>query len=252
VAEANGQLTVLECELLFTLAKNVTRGQSVVWSGNSEDVRWLTKGFDSSQVEKVIFVNLSENDIAKNIYNPGIDNEQICVLAPERITDVKVKAFRTSDEASRRCTEKIGLLLISNSHFYDDIKRILQAWLPKLAQDAKVAFFRCDLLALALVLEEYLGDLGDFTFFKSIGVITIVDIDKCVHFWLIDSQDFGTCKVCRRRRNFKRIRNGFQWVENSEKQKAPLNEIPVKSRKCVIQRGKGWSVKQRGQNPNIK
>jgi hypothetical protein len=65
VAEANGQLTVLECELLFTLAKNVTRGQSVVWSGNSEDVRWLTKGFDSSQVEKVIFVNLSENDIAK-------------------------------------------------------------------------------------------------------------------------------------------------------------------------------------------
>ena len=125
-----------------------------------------------------------------------------------------IKEYTTSTEATRRVKEKIGLLWVNNIGSYPALMQAVQSWQPRLSSDARVAFYQYDSPDLTRVIKEQLGELGDYKFLKSIDNILVVAIDECVHHWLIDAREIGVCKLCGRKRNFKRIRTGVKERES--------------------------------------
>jgi hypothetical protein len=54
-------------------------------------------------------------------------------------------------------------------------------------------------------IKELVGDGGNFLVDGITGSVTTLLFDKCLHYWAINTYDFGQCQKCGRDRNFKRI-----------------------------------------------
>lgn len=217
--ETSNPLSEDEQHLLFKLAEKISRGQACVCVGSEEAVTWLVRGLKKEQRVKIYFINSFESDKAADSSDEEIGTGSFTDLSPEELEGMNICRYRTSSEASRRCKEKVGLLWINASYTYEDLKRILLAWQSKLAANAKIAFHGCHLPAPARLIKEYLGDQGDFQLSDSVSLTSVMRLDQCTHYWIIDSRDVGACKYCGRKRNFKRIRNGAQHINILKKNK---------------------------------
>jgi len=217
--ETSNPLSEDEQQLLVKLAKKISRGQACVCVGSEEAVTWLVRGLKKEQEVKVYFINSSESDNALDSFDEEAGTGPFTDLSPEELEGMNICRYRTSSEASRKCKEKVGLLWVNASETYEDLKRILIAWQSKLAANAKIAFHGSHLPAPSRLIKEYLGDQGDFQLSDSVSQTSVMRLDQCTHYWMIDSRDVGACKYCGRKRNFKRIRNGAQHVNIQKKNK---------------------------------
>ncbi|GAH74443.1 unnamed protein product, partial [marine sediment metagenome] len=109
-------------------------------------------------------------------------------------------SYTDSEESPRRWKEKVGLLCINTSREYEDVKKVFLDWERHLSPNARVVVHGSDQPGPSQVIKEYLGNLGDFTFEQRVGTSMVIRVDKCVHYWVIDSNEIGTCKHCGRKR----------------------------------------------------
>jgi len=100
------------------------------------------------------------------------------------------------------------------------VKKVILSWQRHLCPNAIVAVHGCNQPGSSQVIKECLGDLGYFTFKQSVDTTMVVTVDKCIHYWIIDSIEIGICKYCGRKRNFKRLSREAtrsSWCKSSGK-----------------------------------
>ena len=218
-SEIEGCISDAEGELLYRLAKDVPEGQAIVEVGRGKDKSavWLAKGSEAGDKNKV-------HSIASHKGSPDhvkVDEENMhteFILTKARVQDTVVFLHETSEEAARRWKEKIGLLWINTSHEYEDVKKVILSWQRHLYPNAIVAVHGCNQPGPSQVVKECLGDRGYFTFEQSVDTTMVVTVDKCIHYWKIDSHEIGICKYCGRQRNFKRLSREATDTETEKRQ----------------------------------
>jgi len=169
-----GRLSGSECELLYKLARGVPVGQVIVALKSSEDeaAAWLARGANEATGNNVHSVNIRNADY---------------------------------ETMSRRCKEKVGLLWYNASCEYEDVRKALLSWQRHLSAEVMVVLQGYQQPGVARVIRECTGSYGNFVFIDSVGTIAVLAVDRCVHYWVIDCNEFGICKYCGRKRNFKRL-----------------------------------------------
>ena len=160
---------------------------------------WLVKGSEAGKKNKVFsFASQKESSDSVNAdFNTN--------LAGAGIQDTLVSRHEAAEDAARRWKGNIGLLWINTSYEYEDIKRVIITWQRHLSPDARVAIQGCDQPGAGRVIRESIGSLGDFTYEQSVDTTTVLTIDACTHYWIINSDEIGICKYCGRKRNFNRL-----------------------------------------------
>ena len=198
-SEIDGWLSDSEGELLYRLAKEVPSGQAIVelgsWKGKS--TVWLAKGTEAGQRNKVYSIDshsgskahISEGET--NTYPAFINN-----LTKAGVQGIVVPLVKTSTEAVKRWQEGIGLLWIDATHEYEDVKHDFLSWERHLLPGARVAFHDCDQAGPAQVVKEYLNHSNDFTIVQHVDTIIVAGKSKCIHHWIINERDIGTCIKC--------------------------------------------------------
>ncbi len=167
-----GTVSGSEGELLSKLARGVPVGQVIVALNSSEDeaTTWLARGANEATGNNVHNVNMREA-----VHEP----------------------------MSWRCKEKVGLLWYNASCEYEDVKKAFLSWQTYLSREARVILRGHEQPGIARVIKEYIGSYGNLVFVDSVGTIAVLAVDRCVHYWVIDCNQFGICKYCGRKRNFK-------------------------------------------------
>ncbi len=204
----DGWLSDSEGELLYELAKKVPSGQAIVEIGswNGKSTVWLAKGTEAGQRNKVHSIDshsgskahISEGET--NTYPVFINN-----LTKAGVQDIVVPLVKTSAEALKRWREGIGLLWIDATHEYEDVKRDFLSWEPYLLPGARVAFHDCDQVGPAQVVKEYINHSNDFTIVQQVATTIVAEKSKCIHYWVIDSNNIGVCKYCGLKRDFRKL-----------------------------------------------
>ncbi len=115
---------------------------------------------------------------------------------------------------------KIGFLLINSISDYDSVSEILSSWYGSLSTGAKVAVFRSDMLGAAKAVKEATSEYGNFKLVRTLETLTVITKDQCTHYWLIDSDEVGTCKSCGRKRNFRKLMKKATSGRGGRKKKA--------------------------------
>ena len=206
--EIEGCISDAEGELLYRLAKDVPEGQAIVeiGRGKNKSIVWLAKGSEAGEKNKVYSI-ASHKGIPdhEKVDEENMHTEFIANLNKARVQDTVVSLHETSEEAARRWKEKIGLLWINTSHEYEDVKKVILSWQRHLYPNAIVAVHGCNQPGPSKVVKECLGNLGYFTFEQSVDTTMVITVDKCIHYWIINSLEIGICKYCGRKRNFKRL-----------------------------------------------
>ncbi|RJQ41536.1 MAG: hypothetical protein C4555_00035 [Dehalococcoidia bacterium] len=170
------RLSLAECEMLSTLASGVPAGQVIVALSRGEDeaATWLYQGANEANGGKVQRLNIRDGD-----YEP----------------------------TSLRCKEKVGLWWYNASWEYEEVRKALLSWQGHFSPEARVVLCGYDQPGVARVIRECIGSYGNFLMVDSVGNLAVFAVDRCVHYWVIDYKEFGICKYCGRKRDFKRMRN---------------------------------------------
>jgi hypothetical protein len=201
------------CELLYGLARDVPEGQAIVevGRGKGKSTVWLVRGSEAGKKNKVFsFSSQKESpDSVNAVFNTN--------LAEAGIQDTLVSRHEAAEEAARRWNGYVGLLWVNTSHEYEDIKRVILVWQRHLSPDARIAVLGCDQPGADRVIRENVGSLGDFTYEQSVDTTKVLAIDKCTHYWIINSDEIGICKYCRRKRDFKRMRSESSQMETRKR-----------------------------------
>jgi hypothetical protein len=181
-----GGVSDSEGELLYTLAKGVPLGQVIVALNSSEDeaAAWLARGANEATGNNVHSVNIRYADY---------------------------------ETMSRRCKEKVGLLWYNASCEYEDVRKALLSWQRHLSAEAMVVLQGYQRLGVVRVIREYIGSYGNFVFIDSVGTIAVLAVDRCVHYWVIDRNEFGICKYCGRKRDFGRMSSEWSQTETQKR-----------------------------------
>ena len=180
------RLSLAECELLRTLARGVPVGQVIVSLSDGEDeaATWLARGANEVTGGKVHSLNMRDGDY---------------------------------EEKSRRCKEKVGLWWYNASCEYEDVRKALLSWQRYLSVESRVVLQGYHRPGVARVIREYIGSYGNFVFVDSVGTVAVLAVDRCVHYWVIDCNEFGICRYCGRKRNFKRLRSESSEIETKRR-----------------------------------
>ena len=181
-----GRVSGSEGKLLYKLARGVPAGQVIVALNSSEDeaAAWLARGANEATGNNVHSVNIRDADY---------------------------------ETMSRRCKEKVGLLWYNASCEYDDVRKALLSWQGHLSAEARVVIQGYQRPGVARVIREYIGSYGNFVFIESVGTIAVLAVDRCVHYWVIDCNEFGICRYCGRKRNFKRMSSESSQTETKKR-----------------------------------
>jgi len=220
-SEIEGCISDAEGELLYKLARDVPDGQAIVeiGRGKGKSTVWLVKGAEAGQRNKVYSIACHEGcHNHTSVEGENTNTEFISNLAKAGVQDTVVSLNKAPGEVVRRWEGKIGLLWINTSHEYESVKKVLLSWERHLSPNARVAIHGCDHYGPRRVIKEYLGNLGDFTFEQSVDTTLVLRIDKCIHHWIIDSNEIGICKFCSRKRNFERLRREALDTVNKKRQ----------------------------------
>ena len=206
--EIEGRLSTAEYEMLYELAKIVPSNQAIVEiaCGQGEVAKCLARGAQAghgNKVNKIILYPPNEPGTTSDDIHTRETTKNDLDTTGTRGTVITLPA--SADDAANRWTEQIGLLVISDVNEYEDVKRVFLCWQRYLSQDARVTIFDCSKPGPARAVREQVGDCGNFTSIRSVGATVVLALDRCRHHWIINSDEIGICKYCKRKRNFKRL-----------------------------------------------
>jgi hypothetical protein len=190
------------CELLYRLAGDVPEGEVIVEVGrrNEKSTFWLVKGSEAGKKIKVFSFPMKIDSLE------AVDTDLAINLNRVEIQDLLALQHQAAEDTAWRWRENIGLLWINRSLDYEDIKRVMINWQHHLSPNARIAIHGCDQPEIGRIVREITGSLGDFTQERTVDNTMVLMIDRCVHYWVINSDEIGTCRHCGRTRNFKRMR----------------------------------------------
>lgn len=202
------------CELLYGLARDVPEGQAIVevGGGKGKSTVWLVRGSEAGKKNKVF--SFSSQKESPDSVNADFNTN----LAGAGIQDTLVSRHEAAEDAARRWNGNVGLLWINTLHEYEDIKRVILVWQRHLSPDARVVIHGCDQSGTERVIRESVGSIGYFTYEQSVDTTTVLAIDECTHYWVINSDEIGICKHCGRQRNFKRLARETIETESRKRQ----------------------------------
>lgn len=162
-------LSIAERELLFELAKNVPPEHVIVEIAN--------KTSDATEA----LVRDAEID-SKRVYNLPLH-----------------RALK------RRWTETVGLLAVIGYQHCDEVKGAVICLQRYLSPDIVVVVYDRTQPGPARAIKELITDLGNFVLWQTVNNLTALVADRCQHYWVINSNEIGSCRHCGRNRNFKRL-----------------------------------------------
>ncbi|MCJ7662787.1 MAG: hypothetical protein MUO24_00950 [Desulfobacterales bacterium] len=225
--EIEGRLSTAEYEMLYELAKTVPSNQAIVEipCGQGEVAKCLARGAQAGQGNKVNKI------ILHPATEPGTTSDSIHTRETIKhdsgttgSQDTIINLPASADDAAKRWREQIGLLVISDVNEYEDVKRVFLCWQRHLSQDARVTIFNCSKPGPARAVREQLGDCGNFTSIRSVGATVVLALDRCQHHWIINSDEIGICKYCKRKRNFKRLAREIASLEIGQRIKGQMSK----------------------------
>ena len=202
------------CELLYGLARDVPEGQAIVevGRGKGKSTVWLVRGSEAGKKNKVF--SFASQEESPDPVNADFNTN----LAGAGIQDTLVSRHEVAEEAARRWKGNVGLLWINTLHDYEDIKRVMINWQHLLSPNARVVIHGCDQSGTERVIRESVGSLGYFTYEQSVDTTAVLAIDRCTHYWIINSDEIGICRHCGRKRNFKRLARETIETESRKRQ----------------------------------
>jgi len=225
--EIEGRLSTAEYEMLYELAKIVPSNQAIVEiaCGQVEVAKCLARGAQAGQgneVNKIILHTATEPGTTSDSIHTRETTKNDSDTTGARGTVITLPA--SADDAANRWREQIGLLVISDVNEYEDVKRVFLCWQRYLSQDARVTIFDCSKPGPARAVREQVGDCGNFTSIRSVGATVVLALDRCRHHWIINSDEIGICKYCKRKRNFKRLAREIASLEIGQRTKDRMSK----------------------------
>ena len=225
--EIEGRLSTAEYEMLFELAKIVPSNQAIVeiTCGQGEVAKCLAGGAQAGQgnkVNRIILHPANEAGTTSDSIHTRETTKNDSDTMGTRGTVITLQA--SVDDAAKRWKEQIGLLVISDVNEYEDVKRVFLCWQRCLSQDARVTIFDCSKPGPARAVREQVDDCGNFTSIRSVGATVVLALDRCQHHWIINSDEIGICKYCKRKRNFKRLAREIASLEIGQRTKDRMSK----------------------------
>lgn len=216
-------LTNLERDLINELANDVTEGEFIVEVlGHRNELceppnkQWQPDTGNQVQIAGPYPGNVIYNNGAK--YNEGFAFNNSDSVEND-LQNIIIYSYVNSNNAYRKWStkKKIGLLCISSIHEYEDVKDVLLCWKVHLSPKARVAVFGSDKPGPSKAIIECTGDTGNFLLEKTAGMLKVIRLDACTHYWLIDSDEIGICRYCGRKRDFKKLMRQKMADENRKR-----------------------------------
>lgn len=143
-AGTEGWLSEAEGEALFALASRCRPPAVVVevgsWKGKS--TTWLAKGSRSGSGVSIYAIDPHRGGSAESGENVarGTLEDFLANMKRAGIDDLVVPYVMSSAEAAPRVQEEVALVFIDGSHEYEDVKRDVELWTPKVAEGGHMAF----------------------------------------------------------------------------------------------------------------
>ncbi|NLE09493.1 MAG: class I SAM-dependent methyltransferase [Dehalococcoidales bacterium] len=190
-------------KLLYELAAQVQDGEVIVEfrTGEKESTFHLAEGSLAGNGCPVYAIEYRSADEDEE---EGASSVRRVPANGENSTIVNV-SYADSADSVKRWRKKIGLLVLHLPADYDDARRVFMDWNRHLSEHARVIIYHGEQPELIRLLEDCLGNLGDFTTELRTGTLAVIRVDECTHHWIINSREIGVCRLCGRVRNFKKI-----------------------------------------------
>jgi hypothetical protein len=106
---------------------------------------------------------------------------------------------------TRRWKETVGLLVVTGYLQYEDVREAIVCWEGYLPPEAVTVVHNCYEPGPAKAIKEFITDGGNYVLRQTIDNMTALAMDKCQHYWVINSNEIGICRNCGRERNFRRL-----------------------------------------------
>jgi hypothetical protein len=230
-AETEVRLSIAECTLLREMAGNISPQHVVVELANNiyESTEALSRG--AQQVGARVF-NLALFGRSDSItrfdnteFNSGINES-------ENTIDVTILSGSAYD-LSRRWQEIVALLVVTGYQEYEKVREAIICWQEYLSPEAFIVVHNCHEPGPAQAIKEFHTDVGNFLIQNIIYNMTVLEIDKCRHYWVINSSEIGICRCCGRQRNFKKMMKVVDavGVRRRQAEKSPNKENKTKRSK---------------------
>jgi hypothetical protein len=205
--EIDNRLSIAEQELLYELARNVSCQQVVVEMTNrtSESTEALVRGARSSGARVFNLTLYSKNQYIKKAAHGDSDTRlRDGTCETERKNEMTIPIGSAYD-LTRGWKESVGLLVVVGHQHYDEIRKAFLCWQGHLSPEVAVVIHNCHEFGPARAIKELASDGGNFLLGQSVENLVVLIRDRCQHYWVISSDDVGSCRHCGRKRNFKRL-----------------------------------------------
>ncbi|MDD5289437.1 MAG: hypothetical protein PHY28_10055 [Dehalococcoidales bacterium] len=198
--ETSSNLSRAERDLLYDLAKRVPSEQTIVELARnpSESTLALVGG---AAIGNAGVFNLDLDGSGSNNETDDRDDGILDVEIPCGVTVFKSGIY----ELIRYWNKTIGLLAVIGYQQSEDVREAITCWQGHLSPDVAIAVYDYNEPGPAKAIRELLTDCGNFILKQVVDNMAIIVMDKCQHYWIINSIQMGVCKNCGRKRNFRRL-----------------------------------------------
>lgn len=210
--EKDNSLSIRERELLSELVKNISSECVIVVIGEntSELSDTLVSGAEIDGVKIYSFAlsgrSYSIRQTDNIILHGGIHeakNNNVVIILTENAYDL-----------TRRWKETVGLLVIIGYQLHEEVREAVVFWQGYLSPEAIIVVQNRFEPGPAKAINEFAADGGNLLVWRSVDNLTAMLVDKCQHYWAINSKDIGICRSCGRIRNFKRLQKEATETKN--------------------------------------
>jgi len=203
----DSRLSIGEQELLCELARHVSPEHIIVEIANktSESTEALARGAQSSGGRVFNLTLYGKGDSTNKTTNGDSDAKlHDSIRETESMTSVTILDGSVYD-LTRRWKEIVGLLVVIGYQHYEEVREAVVCWQECLPPDVVVVVHNCCEPGPARAVKELIADCGNFVTWRVVDNLTVLVADKCQHYWVINTNEIGSCRHCGRKRNFKRL-----------------------------------------------
>lgn len=215
-----------EFDFILNLANNVDSDEYIIEVSGTDDTQDEPAMENNSQPAKLQIKQQADGKgkiQEENCLQPS--NQQLS-LTPETTGFDNIKNYSLNDtehvHRKWRNADKIGLMVINNISDYHSIANLIFTWKEFLSPNAKVAVAGSDKPGPSRAAREVVSDGGNFKIYKKFENLTVITKDKCVHHWLIDANEIGTCRFCNRKRDFRKLMKRATSSSSNRKKKTKI------------------------------
>lgn len=199
--EVKSHLSLAEHRLLYKLARSVSHEHVIVEIADktSKVFETLVSGYDTDGARVYSLALYGKSDSAKKTANVESSRRDSENKGGVSILDESVY------DLTRRWKETVGLLVVIGYQHSEEVREAIVCWQGCLSPGAIIVVHNCHEPGPAKAIKEFLDDGGNFVIRRAVDNMAALVVDKCRHYWTINSNEIGVCRNCGRKRNFRRL-----------------------------------------------